>query len=376
MSHKHIVIDARIRQSSTGRYVDRLIEHLQKIDHENKYTVLVTPKDSWEPSAKNFSRLVSPYPQFSFNPLHQFGFAWQLYGLRPNLVHFPMNQQPLLYFGPVITSTMDMTMLRFTRAGKHSRIYHAIRMLAYRFLFWYSLKKSKRVITISEFVKQDVEEHYPFTKNLITVTYCASEPVLAGKAKPLKGVGKPFIMHVGSPFPHKNLERLVDAFELIKTEQPDLQLVLAGKKEYFFDQLIEKKISKSKHKNDVIVTGFIEDAELKWLYENASAYVLPSLSEGFGLPGLEAMAHGTPLASSNATCLPEVYGDAAAYFDPLDIQSIAVVVNEILTDSKLSNKLRTLGYKQVIRFSWKKMAKQTLEVYDQVLDKSDIRGNF
>ena len=114
--------------------------------------------------------------------------------------------------------------------------------------------------------------------------------------------------------------------------------------------------------------GFIEDSELKWLYQNAACYVLPSLSEGFGLPGLEAMAHGTPLASSNATCLPEVYGDAALYFDPLDIHSIAVVVNQILTDSKIANKLRTSGHKQVSLYSWEKMAKQTFSVYESVLN--------
>src|SRR5690606_2245798 len=107
----------------------------------------------------------------------------------------------------------------------------------------------------------------------------------------------------------------------------------------------------------------------KWLYENTECYVLPSLSEGFGLPGLEAMAHGAPVASSNATCLPEVYGDAAAFFNPLDIRHIAAVVSDIITSPSYANKLRTRGEERLRLFSWKKMAKETLDVYTSILDK-------
>ena len=114
---KHIVIDARIRRSTTGRYTDRLIEHLQKIDSFHRYTILVQPDDPWQPKAKNFTSLPCPYPQFSLNPLHQLGFAWQLYRLKPDLVHFTMTQQPLLYFGAIVTTTHDTTMYYFVRRG-------------------------------------------------------------------------------------------------------------------------------------------------------------------------------------------------------------------------------------------------------------------
>lgn len=363
---KHIVIDARIRRSSTGRYIDRLVEHLQKIDFRNRYTVLVQPDDSWQPSVANFSRADSPYPQFSFNPLDQLGFAYQLYKLKADLVNFPMNQQPLLYFKPVVTATMDLTMLRFTRAGRHSALFHAARMAAYRFLFWYSLRKSQAIITITNFVKSDVENHYPFTKDRITVTYCASEPPLEGKSKQPKHIKKPFIMHVGSPFPHKNIERLIGAFTILKESYPNLQLVLAGKKEYYFE-LLEQQTKINKFANDIIFTGFISDEELKWLYQNAEAYVLPSLSEGFGLPGLEAMAHGCPVVSSNATCLPEVYEDAVHYFDPESVEDIAAKTREVLSDSDLRKKLIHRGYARLKKYSWARMAEQTLEVYTKVL---------
>jgi len=339
---------------------------LQHVDTLNRYTVLVQPDDPWQPSAANFSRADSPYPQFSFNPLHQFGFARQLYRLEADLVNFPMNQQPLLYFKPVVTATMDMTMLRFTRAGRHSAFYHAIRMAAYRFLFWYSLKKSKAIITITKFVKSDVEQHYPFTKGRITVTYCASEPPLEGAAKQLASVRKPFIMHVGSPFPHKNIERLIEAFAILKSTHPRLQLVLAGKIEQYFEKL-EKQTQTTRYAKDIIFTGFISDEELKWLYQNAEAYVLPSLSEGFGLPGLEAMAHGCPVVSSNATCLPEVYEEAAHYFNPESIEDMAEKIDEVISDSRLRKELIRKGYVQLKKYSWRRMAEQTLNVYKKAL---------
>lgn len=368
MESKHIVIDARIRPSSTGRYADRLLEHLQKIDKVNKYTILLDPNDSWEPETKNFVTIVCPYKKFSFNPIDQISFARFLSDLKPDLVHFTMTpQEPVFYRGKRVTTTHDLTMLRYARAGKLPEILHQIRMIGYRALLWQSHKICKQIIVPTEFVREDIAQLHGFTDDKITVTLESSEPPIGAKAEKLGTVNKPFIFHVGSPFPHKNIGRLIDTFDKLKEEYPELQLVLAGKKEYYFNKLIDEKISKSRYKKDIIVTGFVSDSELKWLYENTACYVLPSLSEGFGLPGLEAMAHGAPVASSNATCLPEVYGDAVAYFDPEDAQSMTDAISRVLTDPKLANKLRTLGYERITCFSWEKMAKQTLEIYNKVL---------
>jgi glycosyltransferase involved in cell wall biosynthesis len=113
--------------------------------------------------------------------------------------------------------------------------------------------------------------------------------------------------------------------------------------------------------------GFITDEELKWMYEHAAVYVFPSYSEGFGLPALEAMVHGTPVASSNATCLPEVCGKAARYFEPGSPTSMARSIEDILTNPRLRKQLITLGHAQVKKFSWRHMAQETLAVYKSVL---------
>ncbi|MDZ7785845.1 MAG: glycosyltransferase family 1 protein [Candidatus Saccharibacteria bacterium] len=364
---KHIVIDARIRRSSTGRYVDRLMEHLQDVDTTNRYTVLIEPDDDWHPKAVNFSTIKCTYPQFSLNPLHQIGFAWQMYRLNPDVAHF-LNQQPIFYFGNIVTTTMDLTMLRYTRPGKTPLPIFWIKMAGYRFLFWWSHRKSKQIITISDYVKEELTKKYPFIKGRVTTTHCASEPPLKVESQKLKveSLREPFIFAVGTAFPHKNLERLIKAFEKIHDSRPELKLVLAGKKEYHYEQL-EKFADKSPARDNIIFTGFVPDEQLKWLYEHASVYVFPSLSEGFGLPGLEAMAHDLPVASSNATSLPEINGDAAHYFDPRDVDDMAAKITEVLEDEGLRKELIKKGRKQRKKFSWRKMAEQTLGVYRKAL---------
>lgn len=367
---KHIVIDARSRPSSTGRYVDRLMEHLQEIDNENRYTVLLRPGDKWKPTSKSWTVKECKYKQFSFNPLDQLFYALYLYRLKPDLVHFGMMpQEPAFYFGTRVTTTHDLTMLRFVRPGKLSVWLHHVRMVGYRILFWWSLRLDKQIIVPTKFVKGDLVEHYGFTKKKVHVTYESCEPSLAIDSEQPRDLMEPFIMHVGSPFPHKNIERLVMAFEVLKQTNPKLQLALIGKKEHYFEELQKWAKQESPVYNSIHFTGFVSDPELKWLYQHAEAYVLPSLSEGFGLPGLEAMAHGCPVVSSNATCLPEVYEDAAHFFDPNNLEDIAAKTGEVIRDKDLRKKLIHNGYVQLKKFSWKKMAQQTLEVYKKALAK-------
>lgn len=368
-SNKHIVIDARIRGSGVGagRYVDRLLEHLQTIDTTNRYTVLVAPKDTWRPTAKNFSAKVSPFKRFSFNLLDQINHGRYLRRLKPDVVHFSMTpMEPMFYFGKRITTAHDLTMFNYVRAGGLPMVVHQTRMIGYRLLFWWSLRAANHVLVPTGFVKDDVIKHYPFTKYKTTVTLESSEPPLKATASPLKGVTAPFIFHVGSPLPHKNIEGLVEAFIKIKHEHPNLQLVLAGKREKYF-QALEESIKSHPYRKDIIIPGFISEAELKWLYQNGTAYVMPSFSEGFGLPGLEAMVHGCPVVSSNATCLPEVFGNAAAYFDPHDTDDIAKVVGNVIANPTQRKELIKNGHARVKKFSWRRMAEETLETYRTVL---------
>lgn len=365
-SQKHIVIDARNRLDSTGRYTDRLVENLQKIDKTNRYTILVKPDDDWRLKNPNFKTVACRYQQFSFNPFEQIGFAWQLYRLKPDLVHFTMTQQPVLYFGKIVTTTHDLTMLRHTRASRFPAWIHSIGMVLYRFLFWWSHKKSNKIIVPSRFVAEDLSKHLSFAGKKFVVIHEATDPPIPDAAEEVGGVFTPFIFHVGASFPHKNIHRLIKAFSLLKNDHPRLQLVLPGKMKDQFKADFEKWVAESTAADSIEAPGYVSDVQLKWLYENASAYVLPSLSEGFGLPGLEAMAHDCPLVSSNATCLPEIYGDAAEYFNPKDVEEMAKAIERVITDQKLAEELRKKGKKQLKKYSWQKMAEETLDIYTKI----------
>lgn len=359
-----IIIDARESGTTTGRYVDKLIENLHSLNPDYDIVLLAKQKrlEYLQGIAPSFRIEQTEFDEFSFG--EQLGFKKQIESLKPDLVHFPMVQQPIFYHGKVVTGMLDLTTLRFKNPSKNGLVFW-IKQKVYGFVNKRAARKSDAIICISEYVKKDVVDYTGIDPSKITVTYNAADKITE-RSEPIKKLlGKKFIMYVGRPQPHKNLGRLIEAFVLLQKEHPDLYLVLAGKKDALYEQH-EANVKQAGVKNAVF-TDFISDGELRWLYENTSCYVFPSLSEGFGLPGLEAMVHGAPVASSKATCLPEIYGDAAEYFDPLDIHSMAVEVNKILTDKLYAYKLRTLGHKQVKKYSWKRMAEQTLEVYDRVI---------
>ncbi len=361
----HIVIDARIINSSTGRYVERLLHYLQRVDTENTYTVLVPSKDVeyWTPTANNFSLKVADFKNYSFQ--EQLGFKKLLDSLNADLVHFCMPQQPIAYKGAVVTTFHDLTLFDTYNSDKNWFIYHAKQFIG-RFVFTIVARKSQHLITPTEYVRRDVSARLGIGTEKITVTYEAADTV-EGEPKPYEQPFKEFLLYVGQQSDYKNIKRLGDAHQKLLEKHPDLGLVLVGRKNasalqteaYFTDQ---------NYKN-IVFTGFVADDQLAWLFKNCQAYIFPSLMEGFGLPGLEAMAYGAPVASSNATCLPEVYGKAAHYFTPTNVDSIAHAVEDILSNPSYRNELIANGYERVKTYSWQRMAEQTLAVYMNAIKK-------
>jgi glycosyltransferase involved in cell wall biosynthesis len=168
----------------------------------------------------------------------------------------------------------------------------------------------------------------------------------------------PFFLYVGSAYPYKNLARLIEAFALVDGRY---RLVLAGDQEDFGAALKERASER------VVFTGPVSEPELAALYAGALAYAFVSLSEGFGLPGLEAMAAGVPVVAARAASLPEVYGDAALYCDPHDVGSIASALSEVAENEGLRAGLAALGRRKAAEFSWTRTAEQTLAVYCEAL---------
>jgi glycosyltransferase involved in cell wall biosynthesis len=356
-----IAIDARESGTTSGRYVDKLLEYLQKIDHENEYAFLLKKHrlDIYRDMPANFHAVECNIKEFTI--AEQTKLARLLYRLKPDLVHFPMVQQPLMYFGRTVTTMQDLTTLRFRNPSKNPLVFW-FKQRVYWIVNFVAPRKSKHVIAISEFTKQDVMKTMRYNHpNKFTVTL-ESADAMQGPSVPVDLLkGTEFIMYVGRHQPHKNLARLIDAHQILLRDHPNLQLVIVGKIDATTEVLV-KKIAQSKYQN-IMFTGFVSDQQLRWLYEHTSCYVFPSLSEGFGLPGLEAQIHGAPVASSNATCLPEIYGDSAHYFDPLDINDMATKISDVIKNKNLRNELIAKGKKQVAKYSWQRMAEQTLVVY-------------
>lgn len=362
---RHIVIDARQYSTSSGRYVRELISHLEQIDPVNRYTILLQPgdMDSCSLSNKKFSKQAAPFAQFSF--AEQIQLLSLLKKLKPDLVHFAFVQQPLLYFGKQITTVHDLTTLRYKSNTTNSINYHALRSL-YSLMVRVAIAKSKTVITPTEYVKTELVKINRKIETKGVVTYEAATESDDATTPYNEMTSKKYIMYTGRSAPHKNLKKLVDAFKILKDHNPDLHLVFVGGDKNY--KLIERYSQKQKIE-DVHFAGFVPDPELNWLYANTLAYVFPSLSEGFGLPGLEAMAQGAPVVSSNATCLPEVYGDAALYFNPDNPEDMALKIERVLSDKTFRKQLISKGYKQVKKYSWTRMAEQTLEFYQSLLNK-------
>ena len=227
----------------------------------------------------------------------------------------------------------------------------------------HALQKSSRVLTVSNFTKADIEKTFHIPENKVVVTYEGVDSrILETASKGEINIPGEFLLYVGNAYPHKNLERLIDAFGRIQRTRQDLYLVLVGKHDFFYKRLIvyvrEQKIT------HVLFPGFVSDMGLGQLYAQAQAFVFPSLYEGFGLPPLEAMARRVPVVCSNSSCLPEIAGDAALYFSPEHLDDMIHAIERVLSDSELRQRLVINGLAQYKKYSWRDMAEKTLRIYE------------
>lgn len=367
-----IGIDARLySEAGVGRYIKNLIYYLQKLDHENEYYVLLRKKDFEQINffSKNFHTVLADIGWYGF--AEQVQLPNILYGLKLDLVHFPHFNIPIFYNGKFVVTIHDLIHQKFKmkRATTHDPITYFIKHQAYNLAFSTALKKSKKVITISNYVENELLSQWKVDSKKIIVTKEGVEESLIENAKKVGkteidetlkkyGIRPPFIYYVGNAHPHKNVEGLIKAFLQLRKKYQHLQLVLSGKGHYFWDRIKEEY----KH-IDIIYTGFVTDEELVCLYKSCKVYVVPSFEEGFGIPLLEAMASSAPVAASQTSATPEIGGDAALYFDPYNPADIADKISQILNSEKLQKELIVKGEKRVKEFSWKEMVKETLDIY-------------
>jgi len=383
-----IVIDARaIKQTGVGRYIEELVTQLLAQDHDNQYVLLVREEDRSKLKFATGKDLPANLELVSANYLwFTFAEQWRgwllLHRLKPDLVHFPNFNHPILYRGRFVMTYHDLTLWEFKNikpGGFTKKLVYLVRDLVMKLMVQHGLYRATYILTPSDYVRQSLSDKFYLPAHKIIRTYEAvdSSPLpkrIATNPKPSHnlaelGIDRPFILYVGAAYPHKNLERLILAFGRLVTDYMlDVQLVLVGKRDIFVRRL-SADVAQVELKDKVIMTGYVDDATLAELYKAAEIYSFPSLSEGFGLPGLEAMNHGLPVASSNATCLPEIYGSAAVYYDPRDTDDMARVMADLIADKAKQDRLRQAGRAQITKYSWVKTAAETLVIYKRALRK-------
>lgn len=177
---------------------------------------------------------------------------------------------------------------------------------------------------------------------------------------------KQYVLYVGNAYPHKNLEKLIEALNIVISEYPNIFLILVGGEDYFYKRLKEK-VKEMELEDVVVFWGPADRKELANLYKNATILVFPSFMEGFGLPAVEAMAEGLLVLCSDIPVFHEVLGSAAVYFNPYDANDMADKMSDVLNNPQKYENFKTLGFEQVRRYSWQKLAHQTLVVYQSVL---------
>ncbi|MBW4061653.1 glycosyltransferase family 4 protein [Candidatus Saccharibacteria bacterium] len=359
-----IVFDGRVLGwTGIGRYAKELLLRLEQQDDSNDYVVLMQRADAkrWAPVAPNF-RIewvdIAPY-----TVAEQLRLPGILRSLKPDLVHFPHFTVPVFYNAPFVANVHDMTLVDFKnyRGDGLKHVIYEAKYAASRWTLRHAVRKSKLIICSTNYVKNRLASHFHLPPERFTTIPLGFEMTGQDATKPVSPE-VPYLFSLGNSYPYKNLARLVDAFAVSKFRAHGGELILGGPEDYFREQL-RAYVAKNKLGAGVKFVGRVSDDELTRLYQQASLFVFPSLSEGFGLPGLEAMSNGAPVLASNATCLPEVYGDAAAYFDPHSTTDLTDKI-DILTANEVERaRLVAAGYEQLKRFSWKATTEQTLAMY-------------
>jgi len=366
-----------------GTYIRNIVRTLCRLDQENEYFLIGPPAKVLEIGTlpPNFHNVSIVAPEHTFHGYREFRTA--LKRLNCDLVHIPnLFSVPRLMPCPYVITVHDM-LEHMSRAQQQTGFWGTWHLQMTRQV----LRGAARIFAVSKFTRTEIEKLFEIPSSRIEVVYNAiDERFLHGHASAADReliaqryqVNYPFLLYAGRVSPHKNVVRMIEAFSALKTElerdkaYPDLKLIIIG------DDLsgnpdLRRTVVRSGVQNDVRFLGFIPIEVLRIFYDSAKIFVFPSLYEGFGLPPLEAMAHGTPVVTSNATSLPEVVGNAAVLVNPENVFEIMRALHRVLMDQALRERMKERGYKQVTRFSWESSVRRVLDGYRQVASDGNPR---
>jgi glycosyltransferase involved in cell wall biosynthesis len=386
-----IALDTRrVADFGIGTYIRNLVRALARVDDRNQYKLITTEQAVPEFAGlpPNFETAIFPgaiKPGIANRGVAQIRYGLFLRKLEADLFHIPLNAVPLLMPKPYLVTIHDMSTLLFaSQLGYRNRLRH--------FYLRRGLIRADRVMAVSMATCRDVEAVLGIPASRMRVVYNAPDPTFhAPRAMALRRaqgeesdfppeiqrvldryrIHYPFLLYVGRTNPQKNIPRLVEAFAVLRGEiqddpvYRDLRLLIIGDEISRYPAL-RHAVIQSRVEDTVRFLGFVPIDTLRSFYQAASAFVFPSLYEGFGLPPLEAMACGTPVVCSNVSSLPEVVGDAAEIVNPENVFDIARGMREVLLNQARRSQLVERGFEQARRFSWERTAQQVLDAYEEI----------
>jgi glycosyltransferase involved in cell wall biosynthesis len=373
-----IAIDAHsvgTRLGGNESYALNLIEALAQIDDVNEYTVYVTTAEARD----------------------RFHGRWPNFKVHTTLPHTPLIRIPLTLSAELRKRPVDVLHVQFTAppfcpcpavvsihdlSFEHlPQTFNRRSRTQLRLTVRHSARRAARILTLSEHTRQDIIETYKIEAERVTAIPLAAPdhfaPITHDKelqrVRHNYGIDGDYVLSVGSIQPRKNFVRLIKAYALLRGRHTSYRfpkLVLVGKRAWLYDETL-RTLEETGCKDSVVLTGYVPESDLPALYSGALCFVYPSYFEGFGLPPLEAMKCGAPVIVGNATSLPEVVGDASLQVDPFDVSAIAAAMDQLINDSRLRHELSIKGLQRATMFDWRETAKQTLNVYQQV-----VRGSY
>jgi glycosyltransferase involved in cell wall biosynthesis len=364
-----IAIDARkLHDYGIGTYVRNLVYYLSKLDDDHEYVLLCRPDDM------EFMRALGPrfepHPERSgnYSVREQLAVPLALARARVDLFHAPHYVVSPLTLCPFVVTIHDCIHLRFPQylPGRLAARYAQTMMAS-------SARRAERILTVSQASKLDILHYLRVPSSKVEVIYNALDERLAtppteadiARVRQRYQLEAPFILYTGNIKPHKNLDRLIEAYALLRRQGVvHAKLLIIGDEVSKYPNL-RRLVHRHQLHPYVRFFGFVPDEMLAILYRLATVFVFPSLYEGFGLPPLEAMAARTPVITSNVSSLPEVVGDAAVLIDPLDAGSIAGAMARVIGDSALRDDLIRRGHERVKAFSWQRSLTRARDDYQE-----------
>ena len=373
-----IAIDIRrMTEFGVGTYIRNVVRTLGRLDHETTYFLIGPPAKVKEIGAlpRSFHTVPLDEPERSLKGFREFRTIVRR--LECDLVHIPnLFSVPRSLPCPYVMTVHDI-LEHMSHAREQTGFWRSVHFQMTKRV----LRGAARIFAVSNFTKLEIEKLFNIPAGRIEVVYNAiDERLLQGHASAADRqliveryqVTYPFLLYAGRISPHKNVVRMIEAFSALKTELekdqafPDLKLIIIG------DDLsgnpdLRRTVIRSGMQNDVRFLGFVPIEVLRTFYDAAKIFVFPSLYEGFGLPPLEAMAHGTPVVTSNISSLPEVVGNAAVLVHPENVFEIMRALHRVLMDQPLREKMKERSFRQATKFSWEKSVRRIMDVYQEVL---------